>query len=424
MKKLLILACCLFGLQAYAQKSLIIEGGGTLQNYHRDADLDTFGDPNVTMQLAAPIPGWVKNRLDCDDTDPNITSKTLYFPDTDGDGFGSVTGAIASCTPITGYVTNNLDNCPTQYSTTNNGCPITGLITHNFGNYNYVYTEILKVPSTEATYSNVSDSDKIRSISYFDGLGRKMQSRRIAQSPLGKDIVEHVEYDVFGRQNKEFLPFTSTQSNGFYETSGNTKTINQYNVPKYDNTTNPYSENVYEGSPLSRVLETGAPGVAWLANPNSDTDHTVKMGYAVNSASDNIHKVRRFITNLDSNYSPTLIMHSATYYPSNHLYKDVVKNQNWTPSSGKLHTIEEFKNKFGQLVLKRTYAKIGSAITPHDTYYVYDVYNNLSFVIPPKVNVSDGVSPSELEKLCFQYKHDQYNRIVEKKVPGKGWEYI
>ncbi|MCD2257593.1 DUF6443 domain-containing protein [Psychroserpens luteolus] len=34
------------------------------------------------------------------------------------------------------------------------------------------------------------------------------------------------------------------------------------------------------------------------------------------------------------------------------------------------------------------------------------------------------ISNSVLEDLCYQYRYDQRNRLVEKKIPQKGWEYI
>ena len=60
----------------------------------------------------------------------------------------------------------------------------------------------------------------------------------------------------------------------------------------------------------------------------------------------------------------------------------------------------------------------------HDTYYVYDQYGNLTFVIPPLVNATTTISNIILNDLCYQYKYDYRNRLVEKKLPGKQWEFI
>ncbi|WP_304437725.1 RHS repeat domain-containing protein, partial [Flavobacterium sp. Leaf359] len=58
----------------------------------------------------------------------------------------------------------------------------------------------------------------------------------------------------------------------------------------------------------------------------------------------------------------------------------------------------------------------------HDTYYVYDDFGNLAFVLPP---ISDGsTSQADLDGLCYQYRYDERKRLVEKKLPGKQWEFI
>ena len=100
------------------------------------------------------------------------------------------------------------------------------LTNHNFGDKNYIYEEVLQVSATESTYNNVTDNNKIRNIVFFDGLGRKVQSRAIGASPSGKDIVHHVDYDILGRINKEYLPFVSSQNDGFFESNGQSKTVN------------------------------------------------------------------------------------------------------------------------------------------------------------------------------------------------------
>ncbi|HAY3537123.1 TPA: RHS repeat-associated core domain-containing protein, partial [Elizabethkingia anophelis] len=73
----------------------------------------------------------------------------------------------------------------------------------------------------------------------------------------------------------------------------------------------------------------------------------------------------------------------------------------------------------GQIVLVRK--KNGSEDL--DTYYVYNEYNQLAFVIPP-LAIHKGVDATLLNELAYQYRYDGQNRLVEKKLPGKDWEYM
>src|SRR5690606_12280227 len=57
------------------------------------------------------------------------------------------------------------------------------------------------------------------------------------------------------------------------------------------------------------------------------------------------------------------------------------------------------------------------------TYYVYNEYDQLAFVVPPLAAVAPSVTTIILDNLCYQYRYDGRNRLVEKKLPGKGWEY-
>ncbi|EPJ2900340.1 RHS repeat domain-containing protein, partial [Elizabethkingia anophelis] len=99
-------------------------------------------------------------------------------------------------------------------------------------------------------------------------------------------------------------------------------------------------------------------------------------------------------------------------YGANSLYKNVVTDEDGNSTI-------EFKNGQGQTVLVRK--KNGSEDL--DTYYVYNEYNQLAFVIPP-LAVHKGVELALLNELAYQYRYDGQNKLVEKKLPGKDWEYM
>ena len=244
----------------------------------------------------------------------------------------------------------------------------------------------------------------------------------------GQDIITPVVYDGFGRQTKDYLPYAAPTQNGEIHIDPLQELEAFYNT-RYGSVPNPYSEKILEASPLGRVMEQGAPGAAWMADPLGDTDHTVKFEYRANAADE--VRLYRVSTTVDS-YDPNLAtfipaLEASGFYNASTLYKTITKDENWQPGDGNLHTTEEFKDLQGKVILKRTYADMPEqpeGAIAHDTYYVYDDFGNLSFVIPPKVDTSDGVSQDELDELCYQYVYDHRNRLVEKKLPGKQWEYI
>ena len=90
---------------------------------------------------------------------------------------------------------------------------------------------------------------------------------------------------------------------------------------------NAYSERVFEQSPLNRVLEQGAPGAAWKANPNSDTDHTIKFDWETNSANE-VHYFKVTFPTVDGNLdteNPSLVKDG--YYAANQLYVTITKDE-------------------------------------------------------------------------------------------------
>ena len=275
---------------------------------------------------------------------------------------------------------------------------------------NWVKSKTYKVPTT-TSIATPTATEAVVQVNYYDGLGRPIQQVAHAQSNSGKDIITHIEYDAFGRMEKEFLPYVNQSASLNYNASANSEVLGFYNTPTYENTLNPFSQKEFEASPLNRVFKQAAPGEAWKMT----SGHEIKLDYQTNIE----NEVKKYKATATWNTTKGLYEITFTevgHYATNELYKTITKDENWT--SGNNNTTQEFKNKEGQVVLKRTF----NNNVAHDTFYIYDQFGNLSYVIPPAV--SGAITQTVLDNMCYQYKYDYRNRLVEKKLPGKQWEYI
>ena len=289
---------------------------------------------------------------------------------------------------------------------------------------NYIKTKNYKTATTSSLTSPLL-AQALESITYYDGLGRTIQQISKGQTPSGKDIIAHVEYDSLGRQTKRYLPFASTQNTMAYMNSETLKAniISQYQSIYGEG--NPLSETRFENSPLNRVLEQAAPGDDWAMN--NSQKHTIRFDYQTNAADEvKLYKATASWSDPKGLYDIALTQNGTTFYDPNQLYKTITKDENWKTGDGDKHTTQEFKDKEGRVVLKRSYGTsvINDVETAawHETYYVYDQFGNLTYVIPPLVEGT--IDDEKLNGLCYQYKYDHRNRLVEKKLPGKQWEFI
>ncbi|WP_288437063.1 DUF6443 domain-containing protein, partial [uncultured Chryseobacterium sp.] len=263
---------------------------------------------------------------------------------------------------------------------------------------NYVYT---KVKLSE------DGSKKSETIQYFDGLGRPKQTIQVKSTPLGQDIVMPVTYDQLGRQTRSILPVPMPTSNLGIQNVTEATANAYYGVP------NAYSEQKLEASPLARVLETSSPGSEWAMN----SGHTRKVTYEINKSTD---KVKKFsFTNSWVQATTISSVPTVSFYNE----KVLVKTSGTDEDGNK--TIE-FTNGLGQTILVR---KVISDTENADTYYLYNDYGHLVYVISPKAEAlitsnNNGVTQQILDDLCYQYKYDHKHRLVEKKLPGKGLEYM
>jgi len=278
---------------------------------------------------------------------------------------------------------------------------------------NYIKTVNYKVASA-AKITAPTIAQAAQNVTYFDGLGRPVQQIASQQSNSGKDIITHITYDSFGRQIKEFLPYEASSVNMAFEPNAETNTTTFYSTSKYENTTNPFSQKSLESSPLNRVLKQAAPGTSWAMGGG----HEIKLDYQTNTA-DEVRLYKATAAWSASSGLYDIAFSDAGKYAANELYKTITYDENTAaiPSESAGSTVE-FKDKEGRVILKRTY----ESGVKHDTYYVYDQYGNLTYVIPPKADAT--IDASALNGLCYQYKYDSRNRLAEKKLPGKQWEFI
>jgi hypothetical protein len=114
---------------------------GSPGTYYKDADNDTFGNPNDVTQACTAPAGYIHNNTDCDDNDSNSFPgnpevcdgvdndcdgtideglQTTYYQDLDSDTYGNPAVSLLACSQPTGYVTNS-DDCDDTMPSINPG---------------------------------------------------------------------------------------------------------------------------------------------------------------------------------------------------------------------------------------------------------------------------------------------------------------
>ena len=224
-------------------------------------------------------------------------------------------------------------------------------------------------------------------VEYFDGLGRPFQTVLKKVTASNSNLVTLQEYDVAGRAANSWLPIVSPDD---YVAPSSFKSSAPGN---YGNDSRPYSQPVYEASPLNRTVKEYGPGAAWYSS------HSVNTDYLANSTAN------AQLNCINYSVSSAGALTSNGSYASGQL--SVVKT-----TDEDLNVSYTFTDEMGHVVLTRQMK--GSET--HDTYYVYDDKSNLCFVLQPMYQ-----SLANLDLYAFQYKYDGRNRCIWKKLPGAGY---
>lgn len=335
-------------------------------------------------------------------------------------GFTSIQGAVQSGYTFssgllnTSYLRRKTTNGTGQYIYSNT-IKLT-VVSNNWEDLNYIREHDINVSGISAwtAVDQLSIGPKLQSTTYLDGLGRGTQkiSRETAtpENPnnLWGDMVQYAEYDVYGKQPKQYLPYTTTNQSGKYKTSAATEQA-QYYSTRY-NESFAYTQINFDNSPLQRVTNLKQPGTSWSASQGRSAN------YDLNTSADD---VRWFESDYVQGNSPVY----KGVYPEKILYKMVTADEN-----GKM--VIEYTDKFGKLILRKVQLDDNPA-GPYEgwicTYNVYDDFGMMRCQVQPEgvkylsqhgwsFAGPDGLTI--LNEQCFQYNYDDKGRVIWKKAPG------
>jgi RHS repeat-associated protein len=268
-------------------------------------------------------------------------------------------------------------------------------------NPRYIQRDVIKVAgvTTSVGVLSLTDDEKITTRTYVDGLGRAIRVVNKQASPLKKDMVQPIVYDRLGMTTTNYLPYTSTNNDGSYQTNPFIGQVSFYTTAqKVANDDSLYTRQVFENSPMQRLLRAGSVGSGF--EPGDGQKYTA-VNYRTNTVADGVITWSTAGINTGSYAAGNLQVTEAT-----------------DPEGVKTLA---FKNNNGQMVLKRQQSGSSTYI---DTYYIYNEAGALRNMIPPKaVNLMAGrgnwaLNQTDIANLIFTYTYDKEARQVEKTIPG------
>jgi RHS repeat-associated protein len=282
---------------------------------------------------------------------------------------------------------------------------ITGMGVSPTNTLNYIISRTAREAQTMATLD--SDVDKTTTqLEYMDGLGRGIQSLVWKGSPDKlKDIISGTTlFDLNGRPYKSILPTPSDALTGAYKSNAQTLAS-----AFYDNDTHPYTETVFEASPLNRPIKQFGAGQAWRT-VNNEKFVTIQYLLAGN-----------FIVKFDIQANGTV--NGANAYGNSTLINNCVLSERGFQSY-------DLKDKQGRVTHKFQQMDGNSVFAV--TAYVYNDLGQLVYVVPPeiyeKIRVGTITSFTESDVVfkegIYGYHYDILGRQNEKHIPGAGWSYF
>ena len=175
-----------------------------------------------------------------------------------------------------------------------------------------------------------------------------------------------------------------------------------------------FTYQVFDQSPLNRVIEASAPGDPWAGMAGTENAVGITYTYSSNSQDEVLE------WEIDDQDLPF----SIQYYSPGKLSLLVTADENG-------NKVKEYTNVQGQVILKKVKVETGVWM---QTYYIYGPFQNLRFVLPPQVmpdalDLTHGNASAQVENVLenmtiSSYNNHSYNIEESKSLTmGPGFEF-
>jgi RHS repeat-associated protein len=248
---------------------------------------------------------------------------------------------------------------------------------------------------------------------YTDGLKRPLEVVQQEAGNTAQDMVELSQYDQFGREMVEHLPYlanTNATNKGQFRTDGVTAQPAFYNTLTQNQQDFFYEQLTMEESPSIRYYKNILPGKSYSGSTVGD-----RVNVKMNDGNEHVRawKIGSALSDLpfstEEYETGTLMVES---------YTDVNELK-----------VTAYKDRNGRLVMKSSQGINGFYQNELRTYYVYDDLGNLRYVIPPLATkgwwnkttwdfASTEDTKSALQELGYKYFYDKLGRLIIQEKAG------
>ncbi len=224
------------------------------------------------------------------------------------------------------------------------------------------------------TFLDDAGATFLRHIDYYDELGVVAESVDVGCNTTGIPMVTKMDYTT---QLKPFRQWVPIPASSF-----------EYIEDVDDMATSTFSDDFpfcfNEYDDFAELTSSRKPGNSWEYHNATVVRKVVPAGV-----------VRKYTVNdsgslCDSGYYPYGVLISSTA----------------TDEDGR--SLTTYTNVHKETILERHG-------TDNDTYYVYDKYGRLSYVLPP---MCQHCETSSMQKYWYKYTYDDHGRCIEKQLPG------